>query len=248
MSIFNINITEIFRDFHRTAKGIAGETVINILNENFQCDAGESCYKLNNILLPIENGTTQIDHLLLFPNGIFVIETKNINGWIFGGEQQTEWTVMSFENKFKIRNPLQQNMYHVRKLAHFLQLELHYFFSLVVFLGNNEFKTPMPNNVRRGRDYVNYVLNNQQKILTNEQIERAYQKIQAARLENTIENNEKHVQTIKQRQQNSATNLLCPQCGAKLALRTARKGAFAGQNFYGCSNYPRCRYVQKTNN
>lgn len=251
MSIFaKFLVKDFFKDIRSQMKGAIGESAISFLNENFQCGSGESCYKLNNILLPIENGTTQIDHLLLFPNGIFVIETKNINGWIFGGEQQKEWTVMSFGNKFKIQNPLQQNMYHVKKLAHFLQLEPHYFFSVIVFVGNSEFKTPLPDNVKKGIGYVDYILNKQQKILTNEQIERAYQKIQLARLENTVENDEKHVQSIKQRHEDNANkaHLICPQCGAKLALRTAKKGAFAGQNFYGCTAYPRCRYVQNINN
>lgn len=38
---------------------------------------------------------------------------------------------------------------------------------------------------------------------------------------------------------------LCPLCGGKLVLRTARKGANAGNQFYGCSNFPKCRYTGK---
>jgi len=35
-----------------------------------------------------EGSTTQIDHFLLSPYGLFVIETKNYKGWIFGSERQ----------------------------------------------------------------------------------------------------------------------------------------------------------------
>ncbi|MEA2091798.1 MAG: topoisomerase DNA-binding C4 zinc finger domain-containing protein, partial [Campylobacterota bacterium] len=35
----------------------------------------------------------------------------------------------------------------------------------------------------------------------------------------------------------------CPKCGSELILRVARKGANAGNEFYGCSNYPKCRYT-----
>jgi len=35
----------------------------------------------------------------------------------------------------------------------------------------------------------------------------------------------------------------CPKCGAPMVLRTARKGAYAGRTFYGCSNYPRCQEI-----
>lgn len=39
-------------------------------------------------------------------------------------------------------------------------------------------------------------------------------------------------------------NLICPKCGGKLVLRTAKKGANAGSQFYGCSNYPNCKYTK----
>lgn len=41
------------------------------------------------------------------------------------------------------------------------------------------------------------------------------------------------------------TTPTCPNCETKLVLRTASKGSTAGQRFWGCSNYPRCRYVMK---
>jgi restriction system protein len=35
----------------------------------------------------------------------------------------------------------------------------------------------------------------------------------------------------------------CPNCGAKLVSRTTRKGKNAGQSFWGCPNFPRCKYT-----
>ncbi|MBN1313292.1 MAG: DUF2726 domain-containing protein [Anaerolineae bacterium] len=35
----------------------------------------------------------------------------------------------------------------------------------------------------------------------------------------------------------------CPRCGIPMVVRTATKGANAGQQFYGCSNYPDCREI-----
>lgn len=44
---------------------------------------------------------------------------------------------------------------------------------------------------------------------------------------------------------NSCHNtLLCPQCGGVLVIRTAKRGNNAGSKFYGCSNYPQCRYTR----
>ena len=37
--------------------------------------------------------------------------------------------------------------------------------------------------------------------------------------------------------------IICPVCGGELVLRTARRGANAGKQFYGCSGFPKCRYI-----
>jgi restriction system protein len=37
----------------------------------------------------------------------------------------------------------------------------------------------------------------------------------------------------------------CPRCGSKMLLREARRGAYAGQSFWGCSRYPACRGIQR---
>ena len=42
----------------------------------------------------------------------------------------------------------------------------------------------------------------------------------------------------------SENSMVCPRCGGNLVLRTARKGENAGNQFYGCSNFPKCRYVK----
>jgi hypothetical protein len=36
----------------------------------------------------------------------------------------------------------------------------------------------------------------------------------------------------------------CPRCNGVLVLRTAKKGSYTGNQFYGCSNYPQCKYLQ----
>lgn len=39
--------------------------------------------------------------------------------------------------------------------------------------------------------------------------------------------------------------LICPRCGSQLVLRQAKKGKNAGNSFYGCSSFPKCRYVKE---
>ena len=49
-------------------------------------------HTLNNVTLATANGTTQIDHVIVSRHGIFVIEAKNMKGWIFGNERDPQWT------------------------------------------------------------------------------------------------------------------------------------------------------------
>ena len=43
--------------------------------------------------------------------------------------------------------------------------------------------------------------------------------------------------------QETEQQLLCPRCGAPMVRRRATRGPNAGKEFYGCTNYPRCRGI-----
>lgn len=47
---------------------------------------------LKNLYLPMKGKTTEIDLLMIHEKGIFVFESKNYSGWIFGSEDQLKWT------------------------------------------------------------------------------------------------------------------------------------------------------------
>lgn len=96
---------------------------------------------------PDGQGSTQLDHVVVSPFGIFVIETKNYKGWIFGSEKQRQWTQQIYRTKHRFQNPLHQNHLHVKALTQFLGIPENRFHSLVFFIGGAEFKTPMPGNV-----------------------------------------------------------------------------------------------------
>ena len=94
---------------------------------------------LTNLYIPRKDGTTtEIDLIYLSIQGIFVIESKNYSGWIFGNEKQKYWT-QTFENKQKFRffNPIWQNSAHINALKEVLPDDLHQqIHSLIVF--NNQ--------------------------------------------------------------------------------------------------------------
>src|ERR1700740_2842143 len=90
--------------------------------------------RVDNVILPAKNGTTQIDHVLVSVYGLFVIETKNMDGWIFGSAEQEMWTQQFFRKTFKFQNPLRQNYRHTQSLSEFLDLDRRVLHSGVFFI------------------------------------------------------------------------------------------------------------------
>jgi hypothetical protein len=88
-------------------KGVMGEFVINV-SIRLLLDK-EQYHLIKNVTLPTEDGTTQIDHIIVSKYGVFVVETKNMKGWIFGGVHQRQWTQKIYKHSQKFQNPLHQN-------------------------------------------------------------------------------------------------------------------------------------------
>ncbi|MDX5362879.1 MAG: NERD domain-containing protein [Pseudazoarcus pumilus] len=195
---------------------------------------------LNNVTIPTSNGTTQIDHIVVSRHGIFVIETKNMKGWIFGDEKSAQWTQNVFGRRYRFQNPLHQNYRHIRALADFLQLPDERFHSVVMFWGNAELKTPLPDNVLT-RGYTSYLKSKQAVLFSDEEVAAIIDAVQSGQLPRTLATHREHVASLKARHESTTT---CPRCGNALTLRTAKSGANAGKQFYGCSTFPACRYMR----
>ncbi|EAQ96911.2 Nuclease-related protein domain protein [Congregibacter litoralis KT71] len=73
---------------------------------------------LQDVTLPTARGTTQIDHIVLSPFGIFVIETKNWSGALYGSLDQAKWTqAFGRGKKVSVQNPFRQNYAHVKAVV-----------------------------------------------------------------------------------------------------------------------------------
>lgn len=95
---------------------------------------------LFNVYVPKMNGgTTEIDVILLHESGVYVFESKNYSGWIFGNETQQYWTQTLRYGRYGIQknkfiNPIRQNMSHLKWLQYFLKEEpCLTFYSYIVF-------------------------------------------------------------------------------------------------------------------
>jgi hypothetical protein len=72
---------------------------------------------INNVTIRTRRGTTQIDHVIVSRYGVFVVETKNMSGWIFGRGDDPFWSKTNRGNKLRFQNPLHQNASHIRALS-----------------------------------------------------------------------------------------------------------------------------------
>ena len=196
-------------------------------------------HDFNNVTIQTSNGTTQIDHIIVSQFGIFVIETKNINGWIYGGEKQASWTQNLYGKKNKFQNPLLQNYRHTKALAEFLGIDQSKIHSLVMFWSECEFKTPMPENVLN-TGYTGYIKSKADVLFTDEEVKTICEAISTGRLPKGWNTKKEHLKSLKERH---ASTITCPKCGGQLLLKTAHQGKNAGSQFYGCANYPKCRHT-----
>ena len=118
-------------------KGEEGESLIASL-----LDKDNQYHRLiNNLVLLGDNGVShQIDHILIRPNGVFVIETKNYYGLIEGKEEDSFWTRSYFVKgkvkKATFHNPLKQNQSHIRAIKKIIGKD-YPIYCFVVFVQNN---------------------------------------------------------------------------------------------------------------
>lgn len=194
---------------------------------------------LNNVTLQTNNGTTQIDHVIISKYGIFVVESKNIEGWIFGNPKAAQWTVSKPGRKFQMQNPLRQNYRHVKAIVDFLKIEESKIHSVVMFWGKCQFKTEMPANVMN-KGYATYIKSFDQQLFSDDEVATMVEALRSGALPKTWATRNAHIDSIKERLSSTTT---CAKCGSPLTLRTARSGANVGKKFYGCTAYPKCRHI-----
>lgn len=239
---------------------------------------------LFNIYVPKnDEETTEIDVLMVSRKGLFVFESKNYSGWIFGSEFQKHWYQTlptgrrNKSHKEKFYNPIYQNNTHIKYLNSLIGAN-YPTYSIITFserctLRNIEVKTPNVYVINRYqvRDLITSIYENNPDILIDQKITEIYnvlypltqvdENIKQKHIDNinnkfknnyvfsnTLDNSNVSISTlinnnepiivepdiIEKPQSNENINneeLICPLCGAKLELKTARYKTHAGKNF-----------------
>ena len=198
---------------------------------------------LNDIMIEDENGTHQIDHLVISKFGIFVIEMKNYYGLITGDEYKDTWTQHLGKKKFYFKNPIHQNYGHVKTLEKVLDLNNEAFIPIICF--SNQAKLKLKNkSIVVQLDYLLKHIKSFNTILLNNNIDSLADKIKTLNITSKKER-KMHVKNIKGKiliNNYKVENMICPKCGSKLVSKNGKHGEFTG-----CSNYPACKYTKHNN-
>ncbi|MEI6893132.1 MAG: NERD domain-containing protein [Colwellia sp.] len=221
-------------------KGVLGEFIVNLIIKRLPKD---DYHLIKNVTLPTDDGTTQIDHIVVSKFGIFVLETKNFKGWIFGSANQKQWTQKIFKNAFKFQNPLHQNYKHLKTLESLLCVNSETLFSVIVFIGDSKFKTDMPENVTYASGCLSYIRSKKIELFSSREVSNIIKNIESGRLDRgfvTNQTHKSHVQEIIGKKENTQH---CPKCNSTMVLRESKKGSKVGSKFWGCSTFPKCRSV-----
>lgn len=191
----NANIDSYFQSEYYLAKrepyssvmsnaGKYGEYMIYEYLKGYQCSGGKFLF---NCYLPKgENQTTEIDVILLHPRGIFVFESKNYSGWIFGNEVSDYWTQTlpvkrGTAHKERFYNPVKQNNLHIECLKKIIGDEIP-IYSVIVFSERCTLKdvnVNIPNVFVTNRNYINVIISgimlNKSEVLSIEEVNKLYE-------------------------------------------------------------------------
>lgn len=192
---------------------------------------------LKNIYVPYRDKTSEIDLLMIHEKGIFVFESKNYSGWIFGNISQLKWT-QSLQNgeKYHFYNPIRQNQTHIKALSEYLNMPISSFTSYIVFSERCSLKSVpedtdqviivrRPDMLKKLRAHLRASVN----LYSPEEVLQLAQKLQPLVNKSEAEK-QQHIDDIKEK---------CPFCGNELVLRRGKYG-----KFWGCSTYPQCKFTR----
>ena len=239
-SVFNVSYSS-----QAETLGEYGERRVSSYLEDLPCEK----YRVYNDLL-IRNGnyTTQIDHIVISRYGVFVLETKNVHGKVYGSGNSEYWKQYLPDSGYRrygstqehqLRNPLWQNAGHIKTLRRLVFGNDVPVYGIVVFPTETDLYVNCEQPVLHMWDVVPFIKQYRDEVLSTEQM--GFYRRRLFEVISTSESDRKsHLENVHRNQERrdaAVASGRCPLCGGNLVLRNGRYG-----QFYGCSNYPQCTY------
>ena len=225
--------------------GEYGERRVSSYLEDLPC---EDYRVYNDLLIRDGNYTTQVDHIIISRYGVFVLETKNVHGKVYGSGNSEYWKQYlpdrgyrrhGYTQEHQLRNPLWQNAGHIKSLRRLVFGNDIPIYGVVVFPQETGLFVEAEQPVLRMWDVVPYIKQYHEEVLSAEQM--SYYRRRLLEVISTSEADRKsHLDNVHRNQERrdaAVASGRCPLCGGRLVLRNGRYGTF-----YGCSNFPNCKY------
>jgi hypothetical protein len=214
-------------------KGSSGEYLVSkVIGQTNGIDK----FVIHNLTIKLNERTSQIDHIVIQANGIFVIETKNYAGWINGYENAREWTqTLAYgREKHKLYNPIKQNKSHIYFISSALK-EHSIFVPFVVFPKAEVL--PDIQGVGDLQDLRDILTESTGVELSSDRIQSLHKKmLKLKNSGNTLKS--EHIYNVKKFISDIENNI-CPRCHKELILKHGKYN-----KFYGCGNYPNCKFTK----
>ena len=225
--------------------GEYGERRVSSYLEDLPC---EDYRVYNDLLIRDGNYTTQVDHIIISRYGVFVLETKNIHGKVYGSGNSEYWKQYlpdsgykryGFTQEHQLRNPIWQNAGHIKTLRRLVLGNDVPVYGIVVFPTETDLYVNCEQPVLHMWDVVPFIKQYREEVLSSEQM--GYYRRRLFEVISTSESDRKsHLENVyrnQERRDAAVASGRCPLCGGSLVLRNGKYG-----QFYGCSNYPKCTY------
>ena len=225
-----------FQNAEYANKGEWGEFAVSTILLNLS----NEYHVFNDVYLETKGHSSQIDHVVISQYGVFVIETKNYSGDIYGSEDAKQWTQYLQGEGYKFHNPIAQNHSHELAIKNTLHVAPASIIPIVVFLGGAVLHCNTKSAVLYARQLSEYILRQREIRFTQDGVERLTERLSKAIITDPDrkENHVWKVQLHNAERKLLIDNHICPQCNGKLVERQGKYGTFLA-----CSNYPHCKFT-----
>ena len=243
------NFSKVFSSKHDSRAERIGEYGERRVSSFMEDLPKKDYWVFNDLLIRNGNYTTQIDHIIISRYGVFVIETKNVHGKVYGNEKSEFWKQYlpdwgykrhGFTQEHQLRNPVWQNAGHIKSLRKLVFDNDIPIYGIVVFPYETELHVNSEQPIIKMMEVVPFIKGYQDKVLSSEQMG-FYRKRLLELITTSTSDRKDHLENVvrnQERRNTAVANGKCPRCGGSLVPREGRYG-----KFYGCTNYPKCTFT-----
>lgn len=207
---------------------------------------------LHDVLIDGNDGfTSQIDLVLVGNKGIYVVEMKMFDdAKIYGDTQKTKWNYYKNGRKYEIYSPLKQNLKHIKYLKSFLKDFGDIPFFSIITMVCDDFKisgeygenTIVCNSLPAMERAIYKIADGKPEVFDDAKKKEIFEYIKTNQHigREARQDHKQRVIAYKENLEEMEKQKICPYCKTELVLRTGKNG-----KFYGCKNFPKCRYTLK---